>query len=174
MTKQLDSIGKNQILMELTLNGESVSKVVKAGRRLIDFLRDDMHLYGTKEGCGEGECGSCSVFLNGTALLSCLTPMEKAHGGEVVTIEGVGVPSRLHPIQRAMIEEGGVQCGMCTPGMVMAGIDLLERNPNPSRDEIVEGIAGNLCRCTGYQKIITAIERAARESAKASDVEGIS
>lgn len=174
MTKQIESVGRNQVLMELTLNGKSVTKLVKAGRRLIDFLRDDLHLYGTKEGCGEGECGSCSVFLNGTAILSCLAPMEQAYGGEVITIEGVGTPTHLHPIQRAMIEEGGVQCGMCTPGMVMAGIDLLERNPHPSRDEIIEGIAGNLCRCTGYQKIITAIERAAQERAEAANAERIS
>lgn len=152
-----------QMHMELTVNGEPVSTFVKGGRRLIDFLRDELHLYGTKEGCGEGECGSCTVFLNGTAILSCMVPMEKANGATVVTIEGIGSRVELHPLQRAMIEEGGIQCGICTPGMVMAGIDLLQRNPHPTREEIIEGIAGNLCRCTGYQKIISAIERTARE-----------
>ena len=163
MGKTIETVGEKQVLMKLCLNGEPVSKVVKAGRRLIDFLRDDLHLYGTKEGCGEGECGSCTVFLNGTATLSCLTPMERASGGEVLTIEGIGTAENLHPLQRALMEEAGVQCGICTPGMIMAGLDLLQRNPDPTRDEIIEGIVGNLCRCTGYQKIITAIQRAARE-----------
>ena len=165
MAKTTETVGETQVLMKLCLNGEPVSQVVNAGRRLIDFLRDDLHLYGTKEGCGEGECGSCTVFLNGTATLSCLTPMERARGGEVLTIEGIGTAMNLHPLQRALIEEAGVQCGICTPGMIMAGLDLLQRNPDPTRDEIVEGIVGNLCRCTGYQKIITAIQRAARETA---------
>ncbi len=164
MAKTIETVGEKQVLMKLCLNGEPVSQVVKAGRPLIDFLRGDLHLYGTKEGCGEGECGSCTVFLNGTATLSCLTPMERASGGEVLTIEGIGTAENLHPLQRALMEEAGVQCGICTPGMIMAGLDLLQRNPDPTRDEIVEGIAGNLCRCTGYQKIITAIQRAARET----------
>lgn len=168
MATTVERIGENQVRMALTVNGRPVDRVVKAGRRLIDFLRDDLHLYGTKEGCGEGECGSCTVFINGTALLSCLIPMERAIGAEVTTIEGVGTPQNLHPLQRAMIEEGGVQCGMCTPGMILAGIDLLQRNPHPERDEIIAGIAGNLCRCTGYQKIIRAIERAAHEMAAES------
>ncbi len=164
MAKTIETVGEQQVRMTLCLNGEPVSQVVKAGRRLIDFLRDDLHLYGTKEGCGEGECGSCTVFLNGTATLSCLTPMERASGGEVLTIEGIGTAENLHPLQRALMEEAGVQCGICTPGMIMAGLDLLQRNPDPTRDEIIEGIVGNLCRCTGYQKIITAIQRAARET----------
>ncbi len=165
MATPVERIGENQVRMSLTINGRPVDHVVKAGRRLIDFLRDDLHLYGTKEGCGEGECGSCTVFIDGTAVLSCLTPMERAIGRQVITIEGVGTAQNLHPLQRAMIEEGGVQCGMCTPGMVLAGIDLLKRNPHPEREDIIAGIAGNLCRCTGYQKIIRAIERAANEMA---------
>jgi carbon-monoxide dehydrogenase small subunit len=163
--KTQDNVLGKHLLMELTVNGRPVSTHVKAGRRLIDFLRDDLLLYGTKEGCGEGECGSCTVLLNGTAILSCLVPMERVNGGEIRTIEGAGTPAKLHPLQQAMIEEGGVQCGMCTPGMIMSGIDLLNRNPQPTREEIIEGIAGNLCRCTGYQKIITAIERAAQKLA---------
>ena len=165
MAKTSETASSKHVVMKLHLNGESVSHVVEPGRRLIDFLRDDLHLYGTKEGCGEGECGSCTVLLNGTATLACLTPMERATGGEVLTIEGVGTPENLHPLQRALIEEAGVQCGICTPGMIMAGLDLLQRNPTPTRNEVIEGIAGNLCRCTGYQKIITAIQRAAREPA---------
>ena len=167
MADSVEKIGDEQVLMELTINGELVRKVARAGRRLIDFLRDDLHLYGTKEGCGEGECGSCTVFLNGTAILSCLVPMERAHGGEALTIEGIGTTANLHPLQQAMLEEGGIQCGICTPGMVMAGIDLLERNPVPTREECIEGIAGNLCRCTGYQKIIQAVQRAARDTLSA-------
>ena len=159
----INKISKEQALMELTLNGELVSKAARAGRRLIDFLRDDLHLYGTKEGCGEGECGSCTVFLNGTAVLSCLVPMERANHGELLTIEGIGTRTNLHPLQQALVEEGGIQCGICTPGMVMAGIDLIQRNPDPTREDCMEGIAGNLCRCTGYRKIITAVQRAAKE-----------
>lgn len=168
MAVTVERMGEDQIRMQLTVNGRRIDQTVKGGRRLIDFLRDDLHLYGTKEGCGEGECGSCTVFIDGLAVLSCLTPMERAVGAQVMTIEGVGTPRELHPLQKAMIEEGGVQCGMCTPGMVLAGIDLLQRNPQPAREEIIAGIAGNLCRCTGYQKIISAIERAAREMAAES------
>jgi carbon-monoxide dehydrogenase small subunit len=147
--------------MELTVNGKPISVLAKPGRRLLDFLRDDLRLTGTKEGCGEGECGSCTVLLDGKAVLACLTPMEKALGKDVATIEGIGTPENLHPLQETIIEEDAAQCGMCTPGMIMAGVDLLNRNPHPTRDEIVAGIAGNLCRCTGYQKIVRAIERAA-------------
>ena len=164
MTDTIANVGPKEVLMELWLNNQAVSEVVTAGRRLIDFLRDALHLIGTKEGCGEGECGSCTVFLNGTAVLACLIPMEKAIGAQVVTIEGIGTRTSLHPVQQALIEEAGVQCGMCTPGMVMAGVDLLQRNPDPNREEIIEGIAGNLCRCTGYQKIIAAVQRAAQET----------
>ena len=160
MAKKIEKVDKEHVLLEVTVNGETIARSVRGGRRLIDFLRDDLQLTGTKEGCGEGRCGSCTIILNGTAILSCLTPMEKSNGGEMITIEGVGSPTRLHPLQQTMIAEDGVQCGMCTPGMIMMAIELLSRNPHPTRDEIIEGIAGNLCRCTGYQKIIAAIERA--------------
>jgi len=153
----------NLVKMELTVNGESVSMIVKGGRRLLDFLRDDLHFTGTKEGCGEGECGSCTVHLDGHSVLACLTPMERAIGCSVVTIEGIGSPTNLHPVQAALLDEGGVQCGMCTPGMVMSAIDLLDHNPNPTINEIIEGISGNLCRCTGYKKIIFGIQQAAQE-----------
>jgi carbon-monoxide dehydrogenase small subunit len=155
-----------QVFMELTVNGEPVARSVRAGRRLIDFLRDDLQLTGTKEGCGEGRCGSCTILLNGTAILACLTPMEKSQGAAVTTIEGIGSRAKLHPLQQALLAEDAVQCGMCTPGMIMMAIDLLSRNPHPTRDEIIAGIAGNLCRCTGYQKIIAAVERAAGGTAQ--------
>ncbi len=153
----------NLICMELTVNGEHVSTLVPGGRRLLDFLREDLHLTGTKEGCSEGECGSCTVLLDDHSILACLTPMEKAMGRSVTTIEGIGSPTALHPVQQALLAEGGVQCGMCTPGMVMSAIDLLSRNSQPTRQEIIDGISGNLCRCTGYKKIIYGIERAASE-----------
>lgn len=156
------SESRDQVCMELTVNGRRLTTYVRAGRRLIDFLREDLRLTGAKEGCGEGECGSCTVLIDGQAVLACLTPMERANGHAVITIEGLGTPAQLHPLQKAMIEEGGVQCGMCTPGVIMAGVYLLQHNPHPTRQDIVEGITGNLCRCTGYQKIIRAIERAAQ------------
>jgi carbon-monoxide dehydrogenase small subunit len=159
----------NLVNMDLIVNGGRVSSVVKGGRRLLDFLRDDLHLMGTKEGCGEGECGSCTVLLDNHSVLACLTPMERAIDCSVVTIEGVGVSTNLHPVQAAMLEDGGVQCGMCTPGMVMSAIDLLQHNPDPTVDEIIEGISGNLCRCTGYKKIIYGIHHAAQELRTNSD-----
>lgn len=155
---------QGQVWMELTVNGRREARSARAGQRLIDFLREDLRLTGAKEGCGEGECGSCTVLLDGLTVLACLTPMERANGREVVTIEGLGTPAQLHPLQKAMIEEAGVQCGMCTPGVILSGVYLLQRNPQPTRQDIVEGIIGNLCRCTGYQKIIRAIERAALEA----------
>jgi aerobic-type carbon monoxide dehydrogenase small subunit (CoxS/CutS family) len=159
----------NLVNMDLIVNGERVSRVVKGGRRLLDFLRDDLHLTGSKEGCGEGECGSCTVLLDTHSVLACLTPMERAIGRSVVTIEGVGSPTNLHPIQAVLLDEGGVQCGMCTPGMVISAIDLLQHNPDPTLDEIIEGISGNLCRCTGYKKIIFGIQHAAQELRASSE-----
>lgn len=156
-------IENNLVNMNLKVNGKEVSMLVKGGRRLVDFLRDDLHLTGTKEGCGEGECGSCTVLLDDHSVLACLTPMERAIGSSVVTIEGIGSPEHLHPVQAAFLDEGGVQCGMCTPGMVMSAVELLNHNPDPTIDEIIEGISGNLCRCTGYKKIIYGVQQAARE-----------
>jgi len=128
--------------------------------RLLDVIREEMHLTGTKEGCGEGECGACSILLNGAIVNSCLVPAIDADGADIRTIEGVADGSRLSAVQSAFLECGGAQCGICTPGMVMAATALLEKHPHPSAAEIREGLAGNLCRCTGYQKIFSAVVRA--------------
>jgi aerobic carbon-monoxide dehydrogenase small subunit len=128
--------------------------------RLLDVLREEMNLTGTKEGCGEGECGACAVLLNGAIVNSCLIPAIDADGTEIRTIEGVASGSQLSAVQEAFLECGGAQCGICTPGMVIASVALLERHPHPRDAEIREGLAGNLCRCTGYQKIFAAVVRA--------------
>jgi carbon-monoxide dehydrogenase small subunit len=130
--------------------------------RLLDVLREQLHLTGTKEGCGEGECGACSVFINGTIVNSCLVPIAQVEGTEIKTIEGIATDNQLHAVQQAFIECGGAQCGICTPGMVMAAVDLLERNANPTDADIRNGLAGNLCRCTGYMKIFESVVRAVR------------
>ncbi|CAN5600667.1 (2Fe-2S)-binding protein [soil metagenome] len=128
--------------------------------RLLDVLREKLELTGSKEGCGEGECGACAVFINGRIVNSCLVPMAQVEGASIKTIEGVAGADQLHAVQQAFIEYGGAQCGICTPGMVMAAVDLLERNPNPTESDIRTGLAGNLCRCTGYTKIFDSIVRA--------------
>jgi len=128
--------------------------------RLLDVIREEMQLTGTKEGCGEGECGACSILLNGAIVNSCLIPAIDAEGADIRTIEGVADGSRLSAVQSAFLECGGAQCGICTPGMVMAATALLEKHPHPSDAEIRDGLAGNLCRCTGYQKIFSAVVRA--------------
>jgi len=143
------------------INGRDASVEADPLRRLLDILRDDLKLRGTKEGCGEGECGTCSVLMNGKVVLSCLVPALQADGAEIVTIEGLGTPENLHPLQRAFIEEGAIQCGFCIPGMIMASEELLAREPCPTREQIREGLSGNLCRCTGYEKIFRAVEKAA-------------
>ncbi len=130
--------------------------------RLLDVLRFDLQLTGTKEGCGEGECGACSVLLNGDLVNSCLVPMAQADGAEIETVEGLGADERLHAVQKAFLECGGAQCGMCTPGMLVASAHLLRRNPQPDPAAIREGLNGNLCRCTGYMRIFEAVERAVR------------
>lgn len=130
-------------------------------RRLLDVLREDLRLSGTKEGCGEGECGACSVIVDGKVINSCLVPVCQVQGASILTVEGLAQDGRLDPLQQAFLECGGAQCGICTPGMLIAARALLEANSQPTRDEIKEAIAGNLCRCTGYTKIIEAIEQAA-------------
>jgi len=146
--------------LTMTLNGESVTVAVEPGKILVDVLRDKLGLTGTKIGCNEGECGACTVIMDGRAVLSCLLPAMKAHGREIVTIEGLSRDGELHPLQRAFVEKGAVQCGYCTPGMIMSAKALLDENPQPGVEEIKEAIAGNLCRCTGYLQIVEAIESA--------------
>jgi carbon-monoxide dehydrogenase small subunit len=132
--------------------------------RLLDTLRTQLHLTGVKEGCGEGECGACSIQLDGHLVNSCLVPLLHADGASIVTIEGVAQGERLHAVQEAFIAHGGAQCGICTPGMVLAAVSLLERNPNPSEANIRTALAGNLCRCTGYMRIFEAVLAACRRS----------
>ena len=146
-----------------TVNGKPAVFQAFAMARLLDVLRKQLHLTGTKEGCGEGECGACSVFINGRIVNSCLVPVAQVDGAEIKTIEGVATGDQLHAVQQAFIECGGAQCGICTPGMVIAAVDLLERNPNPTEADIRTGLAGNLCRCTGYMKIFESVVRACQK-----------
>ncbi|MBM4049415.1 MAG: (2Fe-2S)-binding protein [Planctomycetes bacterium] len=150
----------------MTVNDERHELVVDSRRTLLHVLREDLGLTGTKEGCGEGECGACAVILDGKLVNSCLVLALEADGGAVTTIEGMARGAELHPIQKAFIERGAIQCGFCTPGMILAAKALLDENPNPSEAEIREGIAGHICRCTGYSKIVEAIQAAAQASAR--------
>ncbi|HAF70966.1 MAG: (2Fe-2S)-binding domain protein [Acetothermia bacterium 64_32] len=143
------------------LNGKELELEVPPGRRLVDLLREDLGLTGTKEGCGEGECGACTVIVDGKPRLSCLTAAIQVDGKEVLTVEGLAKDGKLHPIQEALVETAGVQCGFCTPGFVMAAYALLLEKPHPSREEVRTWLSGNLCRCTGYEKIVDAVLLAA-------------
>ncbi len=147
--------------IELTVNGELREADVWAGESLLTALRDRMGLPGSKNACEQGECGSCSVLLDGTLVCSCLVLAVQADGHEVVTVEGLEEDGRLHPVQQAFADTGAVQCGFCTPGFVVAAADLLHRIPSPTEDEIREALSGNLCRCTGYEKILDAVQLAA-------------
>lgn len=150
-----------KIKVTLTVNGRSQEVEAYPMARLLDVLREDLHLTGTKEGCGEGECGACSVLLNGELVNSCLVPFAQTEGVDVLTIEGMAVGERLSPLQEAFVKFGGAQCGICTPGMILAAQRLLSENVRPTDVEIRTALAGNLCRCTGYTKIITSVQEAA-------------
>jgi carbon-monoxide dehydrogenase small subunit len=143
--------------LTMTLNGEEVMLQVEPSALLVEVLRDQLELTGTKVACGEGECGACTVLLDGVPVNSCLVPALKAQGREVLTVEGLAPLGELHPLQKAFVEHGAVQCGYCTPGMLMSAKALLDHNPNPTEDEVRLAISGNLCRCTGYAKIVEAI-----------------
>ena len=145
------------IKVSINVNGINYTKEIDPSIRLIDFLRDELKLKGTKEGCGEGECGACTVIVNGKAINSCLMLASSADGKNVITIEGISDKDTLHPIQEAFMETGAVQCGYCTPGMILSAKALLDEKPNASEEEIKVALSGNLCRCTGYKKIIQAV-----------------
>ena len=150
----------SKVTIQCRVNGEPRSVRAYPMARLLDVLREEMRLTGTKEGCGEGECGACAVLLNGDIVNSCLFPALEADGADIRTIEGMAAGDQLNAVQNAFLECGGAQCGICTPGMVIAAVALLERYPHPTEAEIREGLAGNLCRCTGYQRIFEAVVRA--------------
>jgi carbon-monoxide dehydrogenase small subunit len=149
-----------KLILSFTVNGTPQDVLIEPNKTLLDVLRDDLGLTGSKEGCGTGDCGACTVLLDGRPVTSCLVLAPEAQGRQVFTIEGIGSAGRLHPLQEAFIEFGGLQCGICTPGMIMSAYALLQRNPKPDEHEIRYAIAGNLCRCTGYDKIVRAIEAA--------------
>ena len=148
-------------IIHMKLNGEPLEALVQDNRTMLDFLRNNMHLTGTKKGCEEGECGACTIMVNGVPMHSCLMLAVEADGQEIITIEGIAHTGQLHPIQKAFIDKWALQCGFCTPGMIMSAIALLDVNPKPTEYEIRDAIAGNLCRCTGYAKIVEAISAAA-------------
>jgi carbon-monoxide dehydrogenase small subunit len=155
------------MLIRLTVNGESREADAWEGTSLLAFLRDELHLPGSKNACEQGECGSCSVWLDGELVCSCLVAAPQAHEHEVRTVEALGDAASLHPVQEAFLEAGGVQCGFCTPGLIVAVTDLLEHDPAPDDLTVREALSGNLCRCTGYQKIVRAVQRTADEMASA-------
>lgn len=151
---------------KLTVNGRPRSVTTDPDRTLLDVLREDLQLTGTKYGCGEGQCGACSVLLDGKRVFSCRTPVSRAEGKSVLTIEGLAGAEGLHPVQRAFLDEGAFQCGYCTPGMIMAAVALLDTNPRPSDEEIVEGMNRNICRCCSYPKILQAVRAASGRKAE--------
>lgn len=151
--------------IRITVNGVENVVSVPPMKRLLDVLREDLHLTGTKEGCGEGECGSCTVRMNGELVNSCLVPVLQADSARLETVEGLARDGDMHPLQQAFLACGGAQCGICTPGMLMAATHLLERNPHPTMQEIREGLSGNLCRCTGFIRIFESVVAAASQTA---------
>lgn len=151
-------------IIELKVNGIMHEVAVEPQRTLLEVLRESLGYTGTKRACDSGDCGACTVIIDGRAVLACLTLAVEAQGKDIVTIEGLGTGDKLHPIQQAFVEEGAIQCGFCAPGFIMSAKALLDENPKPSRDEIRRAIGGNLCRCTGYAKVIEAVEAAAEKS----------
>lgn len=151
----MNSVAK--VNVSCTINGEAKTLNAYPMARLLDVIREDCELTGTKEGCGEGECGACTIMVDGELVNSCLVPAIQAQGAEIKTIEGVATGEQLHIVQESFVVHNGAQCGICTPGMIMAALKLLEENPEPSRDDIRHGLAGNLCRCTGYMKIFESV-----------------
>jgi len=151
------------IEINLTVNKKHYTLSVNPLKPLINVIREDIGLTGTKSGCGKGECGACTLLLNGKPVTSCIIPAAQANNADIVTTEGIGSEEKLHPIQESFVEEGAVQCGFCTPGMIISSYALLKKNSNPTEDEIKEAISGNLCRCTGYTKIIQAVKKASKK-----------
>ncbi|HWZ98210.1 MAG TPA: (2Fe-2S)-binding protein [Candidatus Dormibacteraeota bacterium] len=149
-------------LIHLTINGETQSVRAYPMERLLDVLRQELGLTGAKEGCGEGECGSCAVLMDGALVNSCLVPMAQVSGARITTIEGLSGHERLHPLQEAFLACGGAQCGICTPGMILAAVHLLDKQPRPTLEQIQEGLSGNLCRCTGYMQIFESVSKVVR------------
>lgn len=156
-----------KLLLTMTVNGDPVDVAVTPNTTLLEVLRNDLGLTGVKEGCSEGACGACTVLMDGRPIRSCLTLAAEAEGAEILTVEGVAAAGNLHPVQQAFVDYGAVQCGFCTPGMVLASKALLERDPSPSDDDIKTALAGNFCRCTGYAKILQAVRAAADSLSKA-------
>lgn len=148
--------------MRVKVNGVERTVDAPPMSRLLDVLREDLRLTGVKEGCGEGECGACSVLIDGELTNSCLVPLLQVEGASIVTIEGIAHNNKLHAVQQAFLEHGGAQCGICTPGMILAAMTLLQQDPNPALEQVKEGLAGNLCRCTGYMRIFEAVLQAVR------------
>jgi carbon-monoxide dehydrogenase small subunit len=151
-----------KIHISLTVNGNKEERLVNANQTLLQFLRDDLGLTGAKHGCGEGECGACTVILNGEPVNACLVLAAQADNSEIRTIEGLANGEELHPVQDAFIEMGAIQCGFCSPGMILSAVNLLEKDSRPNREQIRTALSGNLCRCTGYQKIVDAVELAGK------------
>lgn len=150
--------------IRFTVNGRARSVNTEPERPLLEVLREDLALTGTKYGCGEGQCGACTVLLNGKATFSCMTPVRAAQGGKVVTIEGLAQGGKLHPVQQAFLEEGAMQCGYCTPGMILRTVALLESHARPTEPQIIEGLNTNICRCNAYHRILAAVRRAAEKN----------
>ena len=161
----------SKITVRCQVNGRPAELRAYPMTRLLDVLREELGLTGTKEGCGEGECGACAILLDGELVNSCLVPVLHAQGAKLTTIEGIADDERLHPVQEAFVACGGAQCGICTPGMVLAALSLLARVPNPTESQIREGLAGNLCRCTGYTKIFEAVLRACQQAGLATEAQ---